>query len=108
MDASTEAQRRERLQEILALAHARLPAERHPAFDLFAAESFAQLDADDLADRGVEDLAGALLSHWQFGAQRTPGSPKTAGRRVTPWSRSSTMTCRSSSTRQSSTSTARV
>jgi glutamate dehydrogenase len=76
MDASTQAQRRERLQEILALAHARLPAERHPAFDLFASESFAQLDADDLADRGVEDLAGALLSHWQFGAQRTRGSPK--------------------------------
>ena len=76
MDASTEALRRERLNEILALSHARLPAERHPAFDLFASESFVQLDADDLADRGVEDLAGALLSHWQFGAQRTPGSSK--------------------------------
>ena len=74
MDASTEALRDERLNELLALARARLPAERHASFGVFAAESFGQLDEDDLADRSVEDLAGALLSHWQWGAQRTAGT----------------------------------
>jgi glutamate dehydrogenase len=76
MDAGTEVQRRERLDELLALAHAGLPAERRGAFGVFASECFAQLDADDLAERSLEDLAGALLSHWQFGAQRQPGAPK--------------------------------
>jgi glutamate dehydrogenase len=76
MDASTEALRAERLRELIALGEARLPAERRQAFGVFAAECFAQLDEDDLADRSVEDLAGALLSHWQWGAQRAPGTPK--------------------------------
>jgi glutamate dehydrogenase len=76
MDASTEALRRERLSDVLALARQRLAAERHAAFDAFARECFSQLDADDLAERRVEDLAGALLSHWQFGVQRTPGVAK--------------------------------
>jgi glutamate dehydrogenase len=76
MDASTDALRREHLDEVLALARQRLATERHAAFEAFARECFGQLDADDLAERSVEDLAGALLSHWQFGAQRTPGVPK--------------------------------
>ncbi len=76
MDASSDALRRERLDEVLALARQRLSGERHAAFEAFAREGFGQLDADDLAERRVEDLVGALLSHWQFGAQRTPGVPK--------------------------------
>ena len=76
MDASTETLRRERQQEPFALARTRLAAERHAAFEVFATECFEQLDADDLTDRRVEDLAGALLSLWQLGAQRAPGAPK--------------------------------
>jgi glutamate dehydrogenase len=76
MDASTEALRRERLDEVLVLARTRLPAERHASFAVFAGECFGQLDADDLSDRSVEDLAGSLLSHWQFGAQRAAGVAK--------------------------------
>jgi glutamate dehydrogenase len=76
MDASTETLRRERLDEVVALARQRLAADRHGAFELFARECFGQLDADDLAERRVEDIAGGLLSHWQWGAQRSPGTPK--------------------------------
>ncbi len=76
MDASAETLRRERLDEVLALAHQRLAADRHASFDIFARDCFGQLDADDLAERRVEDVAGALLSHWQFGAQRAPGTAK--------------------------------
>jgi glutamate dehydrogenase len=76
MDASNEALRAERLGEVVALAHERLQADRRVAFDTFAAQCFGQFDVDDLAERRVEDLAGALLSHWQFGAQRHPGHAK--------------------------------
>ena len=73
MDASTDALRTERCQEVLDLAHPRLPADRHGAFDTYARECFDQFDGEDLTERRVEDLAGALLSHWQFGSHRQPG-----------------------------------
>jgi len=76
MDASTETLRRERLDAVLALARPRLAADRLAAFEFFARECFGQLDADDLAERRVEDIAGGLLSHWQWGAQRNAGTPK--------------------------------
>ncbi|GMV45974.1 MAG: NAD-glutamate dehydrogenase [Pseudomonadota bacterium] len=76
MDASTETLRRARRDDLLALARTRLPAERHAAFEAFSAGCFEQLDEDELAGRSVEDLAGALLSLWQLGAQRTAGAPK--------------------------------
>jgi hypothetical protein len=41
-----------------------------------AREYFRQVDLEDLDERTPEDLLGALLSHWQFGAQRKPGAPK--------------------------------
>ena len=50
-------------------------ADRQPLIEGFAREYFRQLDADDLVERRP-DLSGALLSHWQFGATRTPGEPK--------------------------------
>ena len=76
MDASTDAARHERLDDVLALARQRLPADRQALFEVFARECFGQLDADDLAERRDEDIAGWLLSHWQFGAQRAPDTPK--------------------------------
>ncbi|MBT9457319.1 MAG: NAD-glutamate dehydrogenase [Burkholderiaceae bacterium] len=76
MNASTDALRRETIDTVLALASGRLSAEQRPLLDSFAREYFRQVDADDLAERSPEDLCGALLSHWQFGAQRMPGRPK--------------------------------
>ena len=76
MNASTDALRRERIDAVLALAAARLSAERRPLVERFAGEYFRQLDADDLAERTPEDLCGALLSHWQFGGSRAAGRPK--------------------------------
>src|SRR5438045_3397586 len=76
MNATTDTLRRDRLAAVLALAASRLSAERRPVFEAFARECFRQLDAEDLNERSAEDLCGALLSHWQFGAQRSPGGPK--------------------------------
>ena len=76
MSASTETLRRDRLAAVLAIAATRLPAERMAMFEGYARECLRQLDADDIADRSPEDQCGGLLSHWQFGASRTPGRPK--------------------------------
>ena len=76
MNAPTDAFRLEWLDTVLALAASRLPAEQRPMFEGFAREYFRQLDDDDLVERAREDLSGAVLSHWQFGATRTPGAPK--------------------------------
>ena len=78
MTAPTDNQRREKLDAVmaLALAQTRLSVEQRPQLDVFAREFFRQLDADDLAERATEDLCGALLSHWQFGATRKAGGPK--------------------------------
>ena len=76
MDASTETLRRERIDAIQGLAATHLSAAQRPLIEGFAREYFRQLDTDDLTERTPEDLCGALLSHWQFGATRTPGRPK--------------------------------
>lgn len=76
MAASTETLREERIANVLALAGKQAaPADRRP-LEGFAHEYFRQVDIDDLSERTAEDLLGALLSHWQFGAQRRPGLPK--------------------------------
>jgi glutamate dehydrogenase len=76
MAVSTDLQREERVAAVLALAAERPgPADRQPIAG-FAHEYFRQVDLDDLSERTAEDLLGALLSHWQFGAQRAPGAPK--------------------------------
>ena len=76
MNNSADALRRERIAAALELAAPRLGAKQRPLFEAFAQECFRQLDADDLAERSPEDLGGALLSHWQFGATRSAGRPK--------------------------------
>ncbi|MBN8504107.1 MAG: NAD-glutamate dehydrogenase [Burkholderiales bacterium] len=76
MDASNDGLRQERLTQVMSVATSRLSSERQSGFAPFAEACLAQLDADDLQEARAEDLAGALLSHWQFGQQRQPGQPK--------------------------------
>ncbi len=76
MSGSTDALRRETIEAVLALAATRLNAEQRPQVEVFAGEYFRHLDSDDLAERTPEDLCGALLSQWQFGASRIAGQPK--------------------------------
>ena len=76
MDASTDAERGERVAAVLALAAARLPAADYQRAEPFAREFFRRADPEDLAERKPEDLLGAVLSQWQFGAARRPGGPK--------------------------------
>ena len=75
MAATQEARREERIAAVLATAATRVP-QQAAALEGFTREYFRQVDLDDLEERTPEDLLGALLSHRQFGAQRTPGMPK--------------------------------
>ena len=42
----------------------------------FVVQYYGQVDADDLAERGVEDLYGAALAHFHFANKFTTGAPK--------------------------------
>jgi glutamate dehydrogenase len=75
-DAMDDAPGRERVDAVLALAAARVPAAQRALIEGIGREYFRQLDAEDLAARTPEDLLGALLSHWQFGATREAGKTK--------------------------------
>ncbi len=76
MNAPADALRVERTEAVLALAAEHVAADQRPVVETFAREYFRQLDVDDLAERSPDDLCGALLSHWQFGASRSAGRPK--------------------------------
>lgn len=76
MTATTEALRAEQVDAVLALAASRPGAAAANGIEGFAREYFRQVDVEELAERRSEDLLGALLSHWQFGASREAGKPK--------------------------------
>lgn len=76
MNAPHEMLRHERIEAVLALAAPRLSATERPQVEAVARACFEHLDADDLAARSPEDLLGALLSLWQFAAERRPGSAR--------------------------------
>ncbi|MBK7261652.1 MAG: NAD-glutamate dehydrogenase [Rubrivivax sp.] len=76
MNDSSDAPRRERTEAVVALAARRLDVPVRARFETFARECLRQLDDDDLGERAPEDLCGALLSHWQWGATRSAGRPR--------------------------------
>jgi glutamate dehydrogenase len=73
---ATPHERSERIAAVVTQASTRLPADRSVHFERFAHGYFHHMEADDLASRSSDDLAGALLSAWQWGQQREPGQPK--------------------------------
>ena len=84
MSPSTEMLRRERVAAVTALAAPRVPPPQWPMFEAYAQAFFHHFDADDLAARSPEDLLGALLSAWQFAAERSPGTDSSRGRGGAP------------------------
>ncbi|CAN7596436.1 NAD-glutamate dehydrogenase [Variovorax sp. LjRoot84] len=68
--------RDERLEEVVQLIRAKVPAEAADELAAFARQYFGQVDPEDLAERQVADLYGAALSHWSFARKREPGRAK--------------------------------
>ena len=76
MNSPIEAARRERIDAVLSLAGARLQGGQRAPFETFARACLHYLDDDDLMLRSGDDLLGALLSSWQFGAERSAGKAR--------------------------------
>ncbi|MGB2816238.1 MAG: NAD-glutamate dehydrogenase [Burkholderiaceae bacterium] len=76
MTSSPEADKAARLSAVAALIEQRVERGERDAILTFAASYFQRIDPEDIAARDVEDLYGALLSHWQLAQRREPNKPK--------------------------------
>jgi len=76
MAISPEADKAARLSAVAALIEQRVEHPERSGLLAFAASYFHRIDPEDIATRDVEDLYGALLSHWQFAQRREPGKAK--------------------------------
>ncbi|NMG75371.1 NAD-glutamate dehydrogenase [Aromatoleum diolicum] len=59
---------------VLEQIETRLPADQVALVAPFARRWFGQVAPEDLADRSVEDLYGAVLSHWHFSRKHRGGT----------------------------------
>src|SRR5215831_14268358 len=66
----------ERIEQVIALVKARVPAAQQATLESFVRRYFERVDPEDLAERDPADLYGAALSHWQFAQRREPGLAK--------------------------------
>jgi glutamate dehydrogenase len=71
-----QAERTEQIDRLVKVLNARLPAAAQAEAEAFARRMYARAPLDDLRAASPEDLAGAAVSLWSFGAERRPGTPK--------------------------------
>jgi len=64
------------LEELLALARERLPAAGFSVVEPFLRHYYDQADTDDLIQRDIADLYGAVMAHWQTAQKFVPGSAR--------------------------------
>ena len=72
----TEHNHEARLEPILALVHKRAPKNERARLAAFVRRYYEGVADEDLAERAVEDLFGAALSHWDFAHKRAPGTER--------------------------------
>ncbi len=65
-----------RLDAVVALINERGQKNERAPLATFARAYFERADPEDIVSRGVEDLYGALMSHWQFARKRDTGKAK--------------------------------
>jgi glutamate dehydrogenase len=73
MSANGDVGRGGRLEEMLELVRAKLPAAQRRVIEDFAARYYQDVEPEDLQEREPADLYGAALSHWNFARKREPG-----------------------------------
>ncbi|MCB1767101.1 MAG: NAD-glutamate dehydrogenase, partial [Candidatus Competibacteraceae bacterium] len=66
----------ELIENVIHQVRTRMAGEQVDVVARFVANYYQQVDPDDLAQRSVEDLYGAVLSHWHFIQQLGDGLPK--------------------------------
>lgn len=71
---------RQEIQEIITKVldtlKTRVPKAQIPLLKTFAQRYYGSCSLNDLSERTIDDLAGALLSHWNFVLERKPGESK--------------------------------
>ena len=75
-EAGPELNKKARIDAVVALINARIQKGERASLTTFARGYFERVDPEDIAVREVEDLYGALLSHWQFARTRESGTAK--------------------------------
>ena len=75
-EAVPELNKTARIDAVVALINARIQKGERASLTTFARGYFERVDPEDIAVREVEDLYGALLSHWQFARTRESGVAK--------------------------------
>ena len=75
-EASPELNKAAKIDAVVALIEARSQKTERASLTTFARGYFERVDPEDIAARQVEDLYGALLSHWQFARKRESGAAK--------------------------------
>jgi len=68
--------RQEIVRKVNELLKTRVSKDQYELVEKFAYRYYASSALGDLVERSIEDLAGALLSHWNFVYQRKPGESK--------------------------------
>ncbi len=68
--------RQEIINKLRAYLKNRVSEQQVPLLEKFAERYYANSSVEDLRARSIEDLFGALLSHWKFVYQRKPGESK--------------------------------
>ena len=66
----------ELLDKVLARVREQLPEDQAPQVEEFARQYYAWIPVEDLEGRSPVDIYGAVVAHWNFARQRTPGSAK--------------------------------
>ena len=66
----------ERIEQVVKRIRDRLPATQQPLLEDFVRRYYADVDAEDLAERSADDLYGAALSHWHFARQFAGGQAR--------------------------------
>ncbi len=64
------------LEKILILAKERIAREQLSIFSAFAQQYYLHSDLETLKTRSIENLAAAVVSHWNLACQRFPGQSK--------------------------------
>ena len=76
MAVKTEALELELIDAVSARVRESLPPEQSASGEAFVRQYYHWVPADDLAERTPEDLAGAVIAHWQLARRRAPGEAK--------------------------------
>lgn len=76
MKVNLEEEKLELIDKVLSNVRKKLHQGQVPQVEAFVRQYYSRVAPEDLIERSVLDLYGAVLAHWNFACQRIPGTPK--------------------------------